>query len=219
MADIISWIATIATIIAASMTASNLGSRITGYGFCVFLVGSLCVARDRHRSRDQPALMWTNVVLTVLNIFGIWRWLGRQAKVEEGARAAAEASEHMPGETLFPVSLLTRAPVRSGGSEIGHCVDAMAGCSSGRLSYIVVSQGGVAGVGETLRRLPWSASDGGWGAGDHRRRSRPASKSCRGTNGRRADRHRRDRAGRLRVARSAAARALSRRTATSFPRT
>ena len=33
----------------------------------------------------------------------------------------------------------------------------MAGCSSGRLSYVVVAQGGVAGVGETLRRLPWAA--------------------------------------------------------------
>ena len=41
MADIISWVATIATIIAASMTAANLGARITGYGFCLFLVGSL----------------------------------------------------------------------------------------------------------------------------------------------------------------------------------
>ena len=34
-------------------------------------------------------------------------------------------------------------------------MDAMAGCSSGRLNYVVVSQGGLAGVGETLRRLPW----------------------------------------------------------------
>jgi hypothetical protein len=31
----------------------------------------------------------------------------------------------------------------------------MAGCSSGRLSYIVASEGGVAGVGETLRRVDW----------------------------------------------------------------
>jgi hypothetical protein len=31
----------------------------------------------------------------------------------------------------------------------------MAGCRSGRIDYVVVSQGGVAGVGETLRRLPW----------------------------------------------------------------
>ncbi len=41
MADFIPWVATVATIIAASMTAANLGTRITGYGFAVFLVGSL----------------------------------------------------------------------------------------------------------------------------------------------------------------------------------
>src|SRR4051794_31961574 len=156
MADTISWVATIATIIAASMTAANLGSRITGYGFCVFLIGSLAWLAAGLLT-GQPALTWTNVVLTVLNVFGIWRWLGRQTKVEEGARAASEASEGAPGESLFPVSLLSRAQVMSGGVELGRCVDAMAGCSSGRLSYIVVSKGGVAGVGETLRRLPWSA--------------------------------------------------------------
>jgi hypothetical protein len=94
----------------------------------------------------------------LLNIFGVWRWLGRQAKVEEGARTAAQASEHVPSETLFPVSMLTKAPVLVSGHEIGRCVDAMAGCESGRLSYVVVSAGGVAGVGEILRRMPWSAA-------------------------------------------------------------
>jgi hypothetical protein len=158
MADTISWVATIATIIAASMTAANLGSRITGYGFCVFLVGSLAWLATGLLT-NQPALTWTNAVLTVLNIFGIWRWLGRQAKVEEGARAAAEASEDIPGETLFPVSLLARAAVQVRGRQVGECIDAMAGCSSGRLRYVVVSQGGVAGVGETLRRLPWSSAN------------------------------------------------------------
>ena len=154
MADTISWIATGATIVAAFMTASNLGARITGYGFCVFLIGSLAWLATGIMT-GQPALTWTNSVLTLLNVFGIWRWLGRQARVEEGARQASEASEETPGEPLFPVSLLTRGPVRSGGEDVGTCVDAMAGCRSGRLAYVVVSQGGVAGVGERLRRLPW----------------------------------------------------------------
>ena len=154
MADTISWIATAATIVAAFMTASNLGSRITGLGFAVFTIGSLAWLATGLMS-NQPALVWTNVVLTVLNLFGIWRWLGRQAKVEEGGRSAAELSEETPGEALFPVSLLTKAPVECGGAE-AVTVDAMAGCRSGRLAYVVVSEGGVAGIGETLRRLPWS---------------------------------------------------------------
>ena len=154
MADTISWFATAATILAACMTASNLGARITGYGFIVFTVGSLLWIATGALS-GQPALLWTNIVLTGLNIFGVWRWLGRQARVEEGGHAAAEASKQTPGESLFPVSLLTKAPIERSGTTIGHAVDAMAGCRSGRLVYVVVSEGGVAGIGETLRRLPW----------------------------------------------------------------
>ena len=155
MADTISWVATIATVIAALMTASNLGSRVTGLGFAIFTAGALCWVRVGILSHE-PALVWTNVVLTALDLFGVWRWLGRQAGMEEGARTASEASQRTPGEALFPVSLLSRAPVNCGAAELGHCIEAMAGCRSGRLDYLIVSEGGVAGVGERLRRLPWA---------------------------------------------------------------
>jgi len=158
MADTISWIATAATVIAAFLTASNLGTRITGYGFCVFLVGSLAWLAAGAMT-GQPALIWTNAVLTLLNVFGIWRWLGRQARVEEGAREASEASEEGPGEPLFPVSLLARGPVRCGAEQVGTCVDAMASRRTGRLAYVVVARGGLGGMGESLVRLPWSAAE------------------------------------------------------------
>jgi hypothetical protein len=157
MDQIASWVATIATILAACMTASNLGSRITGYGFAVFTIGSIAWLAVGLLS-GQPALVWTNVVMTGLNLFGIWRWLGRQAKVEEGARQAAQDSHETPGEALFPVSVLTGGTVRCADGDLGTCVDAMAGCASGQIAYVVVAQGGVAGVGEQLRRLPWDKS-------------------------------------------------------------
>ena len=53
--------------------------------------------------------------------------------------------------------MLTRAEV-SVGQSTARCIDALAGCRSGRIAYVVVSEGGVAGVGETLRRLPWNAA-------------------------------------------------------------
>jgi hypothetical protein len=157
MDNLVSWVATVATIFAACMTASNLGSRITGYGFAVFTIGSIAWF-TLGMLTDQPALIWTNIVMTVLNLFGVWRWLGRQAKVEEGARKAAAASETTPGEALFPISLLTSAPVQGASGSLGTCVDAMAGCTSGRIAYVVVAQGGIGGVGETLRRLPWAGT-------------------------------------------------------------
>lgn len=157
MAETISWVATGATILAALMTASNIGSRVTGYGFAVFTIGAVCWLVVGAIT-DQPALLWTNAALLAVDLFGVWRWLGRQVGVEQGARSAAEASEGRRSETLFPVSLMTRASVVADGVEVGRCVDAMAGCASGRVSYVVVSHGGVAAVGETLRRLPWSSA-------------------------------------------------------------
>ena len=155
MAESISWFATVATILAALMTASNLGTRITGYGFCVFLVGSLSWLAVGVLT-DQTALLWTNVALTFLNIFGVWRWLGRQTRIEDGAMQAAEESERSSGESIFPVSLLAKASILDRrGNAVGTCVDAMAGSSSGQLRYVVAAEGGIAGVGETLRRLPW----------------------------------------------------------------
>ena len=155
MIEIIQWLATAATITAALMTASNLGARVTGFGFAVFLVGSILWLTAGILT-DQQALMWTNIVLSVLNLFGIWRWLGRQAKVEQGAREAADTSAERASASLFPASMLSSADVRSADERLGTCVDAMIGSEDGRLRYIVVSEGGVAGVGETLRRLDWS---------------------------------------------------------------
>ena len=55
------------------------------------------------------------------------------------------------------MSLLTRAKLKAAdGSELGACVDAMAGCERGGLRYLVVTSGGVGGVGETVRRLEWN---------------------------------------------------------------
>lgn len=150
-----SWIATIATIAAACMTASNLGARITGFGFVVFTVGSIAWLALGLLT-GQPALLWTNIVMTVLNLFGVWRWLGRQSKVEQGAEQAQSSSAALASETLFPATLLGRAPlVGRDGHSLGTLVDAMVGCDSGRVRYLVVAEGGVAGVGETLRRVEW----------------------------------------------------------------
>jgi len=159
METILTWAAPAATIIAALMTASNLGAKVTGAGFVIFTIGSLAWIGLGVASGNS-ALLWQNVVLTGLNLFGIWRWLGRQAKFEHGGQHAAAASETKRGESLFPLSSLTSAPlVGRDGEQLGNCVDAMAGRSSGRIAYLVVAEGGVGGVGERLRRVDWSEAE------------------------------------------------------------
>jgi len=155
MADMVGWIASIATMIAAMMTASNLGARVTGWGFAVFLIGSICWTIVAAVT-GQHYLLWSNLFLTLVNVVGIWRWLGRRAKYDDGGRAAAEASATRNAPTLFPLSALEGKPVAApDGSVIAHAVDAMARCDDGRISYLIVREGGVGGVGERLHALPW----------------------------------------------------------------
>ena len=155
MSEIAGWVAPAATMIAAMMTAANLGARITGWGFVVFAVGSVAwiiVAVTSHQSN----LLLTNGFLTLVNIVGIWRWLGRRAKYDEGAHVAEEASADAPSSTLFQLGGMEGKPViDERGETAGHVVDVMAECQTGRISYFVVREGSELSLSETLRVLSW----------------------------------------------------------------
>lgn len=153
MEQIVAWIAPAATMIAAMMTAANLGTRVTGWGFIVFTVGSIgwsiiAVATD------QQNLLLTNGFLTLVNGVGIWRWLGKQARYEDGGRAATLASAASRVPTLFSAgALVGHKVVASDGTTLGTVVDGMLRCNDKALAYVVVSAGGVAGVGAELRAI------------------------------------------------------------------
>lgn len=164
MGDIAGWIAPIATMLAACVTAANLGARVTGWGFVIFTVGSIAWT-IYGQATDQPNLLWQNLALTLVNLFGIWRWLIRRARFDDWAKAAAEKSESRPSPTLFPVSSLVNAGVAgAGGATLGTTVDAMATCEDGRIAYLVVSGGQAGTLGSTLHVLPWSAVRAGPGS-------------------------------------------------------
>ncbi|MFV3077068.1 PRC-barrel domain containing protein [Niveispirillum fermenti] len=147
------WVAPAATMIAAMMTASNLGARVTGWGFVVFTLGSISWSVVGWAT-DQSGLLATNLFLTGVNMVGIWRWLGRQRAYEDGGRAAALASRRSAAPTLFTATAFSGMPVRdNGGSTLGKSVEALVECASGEISYVVVASGGVGGVDECLRAV------------------------------------------------------------------
>lgn len=154
--EIAAWVAPAATMIAAVMTAANLGVRLTGWGFVVFTLGSICWSWVGYSS-GQSNLLASNSFLTLINLVGIWRWLGRQRAYEDGGRSAAEASRASPHPTLFAATHVNGMAVRDrNGQNLGEAVEALVSCEDGLLSYIVVRSGGVAGVGEDLRAVPRS---------------------------------------------------------------
>ena len=155
LGDIAGWIAPFATAIAAIMTASNLGTKVTGWGFVVFAVGSLAWITVA-LATDQTNLLLTNGFLTLVNIVGIWRWLGRQATYDKGAKAAEAASDQAPGPDLFQLGGLRGKPVENrSGETVGHVIDGMAECGNGRIAYLVVREGSEAALTEKLYELPW----------------------------------------------------------------
>jgi hypothetical protein len=151
--DLAGWIAPIATGAAALMTAANLGSRVTGWGFVVFTIGSLAWGTVGI-STGQTNLLLTNGFLTIVNLVGIWRWLGRQAKHEDGSAAASAKSAAARVPNLFGVASLIEAKVTaSDGSTIGSVIDGMMRCDGAELAYLVVAEGGISGVREKLHAL------------------------------------------------------------------
>src|SRR5690349_1839093 len=112
LGDAAGWLAPIATAVAAIMTASNLGARVTGWGFVVFTIGSIGWSVVGLTS-GQANLVATNAFLTIVNALGIWRWLGRQARYEEGSQMAAAASKATPSTPdLVAGAIVTGAEVR-----------------------------------------------------------------------------------------------------------
>ena len=154
MDDIAGWIAPIATMIAAMMTAANLGARTTGWGFVVFTVGSISWSIIGYAS-GQTNLIATNLFLTLVNVVGIWRWLGRQRAYEDGGKSAVGASQRVSGPTLFTATGLAGLPViDSAGEDVGKAVEALLESETGRINYVVIASGGVGGIQESLRAVP-----------------------------------------------------------------
>ncbi|UZK68820.1 PRC-barrel domain-containing protein [Sphingomonas sp. S1-29] len=151
--EVAGWIAPIATMIAALMTAANLGSRITGWGFVVFTVGSIAWSTVAIGT-GQTNLLLTNGFLTFVNAVGIWRWLGRQARHEDGSKAAKARSAAARVPDLFGIgSLVGGTLIGRDGTAIGTVIDGMMRCDGAGLAYIVVGEGGLGGVGERLHAL------------------------------------------------------------------
>lgn len=153
METIAAWMAPAATMIAAMMTAANAGARVTGWGFVVFLAGSIgwsIVAI----STDQQNLFWTNLFLCLVNAVGIWRWLGRQARYEEGGRSAARRSEIRRVPSLFPLGAFPGTKLTGAdGAPLGTVIDGMMRCSDLGLAYVVVRENSLSGLGEQLYAL------------------------------------------------------------------
>lgn len=75
--DILKWSASISGIIAAFMVSLDMGRRLTGWGFALFVLSSIAWLAGAIISGDEP-LGTQNLVLLGINCFGVYRYLIRK---------------------------------------------------------------------------------------------------------------------------------------------
>jgi uncharacterized membrane protein YphA (DoxX/SURF4 family) len=92
LADLIEWYATISGVLAALMLASDLGRKITGFGFVLFCTMNIAWIVHARSQPEGEGLMWQNGILFAVNLLGVYRYL-LSARNRRKMRAVKEAVE------------------------------------------------------------------------------------------------------------------------------
>lgn len=97
--DWLQWTATSTGIVAAILVAANLGAKITGWGFAIFIASSIAWISFALMSGQQP-LALQNGVLLIVNIGGVYRyWVRLPQKRKAGATDAKLGEDDADGKT------------------------------------------------------------------------------------------------------------------------
>jgi hypothetical protein len=72
--EILRWVASTSTMGAGLVLAARVRPRLMGWAFVVLTMGSLIWIGIGYLTREY-ALMAQNIVLTLINVFGVYRWL------------------------------------------------------------------------------------------------------------------------------------------------
>jgi hypothetical protein len=78
--ELLRWTASIITMGAGLVLAARVRPRLIGWAFVVLTAGSLIWIGIAYLTGEY-ALMAQNIVLTLINVFGIYRWLIWKGKI------------------------------------------------------------------------------------------------------------------------------------------
>lgn len=65
----------VAATIAALIVSLNLGRRITGWAFVLFVTSSIALIGWGFLDKNSEGIGWQNVALLAINAVGVWRYL------------------------------------------------------------------------------------------------------------------------------------------------
>lgn len=64
-----------AATLAALVVSLNLGRRITGWAFVLFVTSSIALTLWGFLAEDSEGIGWQNIALLGINVVGVWRYL------------------------------------------------------------------------------------------------------------------------------------------------
>ena len=73
--DLVEWYATISGVVAALMLASDLGRKVTGFGFVLFCTMNVAWIIHAQSQPEGAGLTWQNAILFAVNLLGVYRYL------------------------------------------------------------------------------------------------------------------------------------------------
>lgn len=82
MLDILQYFGAGASTIAALVVALDLGRRITGWAFVLFVASSISLIAWGFLQPDSEGIGWQNVALLLINLTGVYRYLIRKKAPE-----------------------------------------------------------------------------------------------------------------------------------------
>jgi hypothetical protein len=71
-----------AATLAALVVSLNLGRRVTGWAFVLFVTSSIALIGWGFLDENSEGIGWQNVALLVINATGVWRYLISRHKVD-----------------------------------------------------------------------------------------------------------------------------------------
>ena len=74
--DLLEWYGAIAAVIAALVVATNVSARVSGWAFVLFVTSSLALTAWGFLSDDAEGIGWQNIALLLINLWGVYRYLG-----------------------------------------------------------------------------------------------------------------------------------------------
>lgn len=86
--EILEWYGAIAGAIAALIVSLDLGRRVTGFAFIIFVTSSIALIAWGLMGEESAGIGWQNVILFVINCIGVYRYLIRKKRPGADGREA-----------------------------------------------------------------------------------------------------------------------------------